>query len=355
MISKSFTSGQSSLNLDIDYSKHKRYINIAAGLNPYVINIPPTTACLINDPSPEIISFYRHLTNPDFIEELKTFSIAWKLLEQYALDTVNEHFMSFLDYSDGVISKNDLTYIVRAILLMHLDNPKFDLFVRNEFCVSFDMFINSMVKSISQELIRLKTKVGNQEFSSSVSDEFIRCIETAYRNGLYNHYQNLYNWEKTELIHCLSTAKLTAIWYFISQLSQGNSVMYDKNGNIKSAYGGASANFFDFEPLIQLFTSDTIKNWWKNTTFYNLNPDHFLSSMPISEDDIVVYPLNGNAGNHLKSLTDKQQTILSILDSISSKWVIIAPRESAELVLSYYSAPVKLLPANLEGFSIITN
>lgn len=337
MTTKPFFIWDNPIKLEFGNINFNRYIEVLVGAGSLYFTIPNKTKCLINDPNTDLIQFYRNAGNKEFIDEITVFSFQWKLIERFSLDSVNELFQSFLDYSDGIISKTDLNFIVRAIILMHLDNPKYLTFTKHDFVVSSDMFINSIIKCIVQELDRLKTKVDKENFTPSASDEFIRNIETSFRCGFYSHFLNLYNWKKLDLVSNISEPKLTAIWFFLSQVSNGAKIQYDKNGNIKNQYGGESFNYYNFTPAIDSIINNKIQSRIENTIFWNMTPELFLSTFKFEPDDFVV--LNLTDDNQIYSTNNrfyKEQYInlITILNKLNNKWVVITdtvPDKSFEL------------------------
>jgi site-specific DNA-adenine methylase len=286
----------------------------------------PKTHCILNDSNRDVVSFYKNLDSPELIQQISICAKNWQLLSDFCLLSAHEIYISFIDFVNNIITQEDIQHMVRAIVLMNTDIEKFQELFSNNFVVSHDMFINALIKAVVNQLSKLKSTTGTC-IETEIPDSFVVSIETAFKTGYFNHFQNLINWQNTDLIDCIDEHKHLAIWFFISKTSKGNKVIYDENGNLKNQYGGVSFNTIDFKKSVETIQSDLLKQVLKKSTFYNLPFAQFLKTIEPTIDDFILADLrtvNQFAGT---SPDFKQHntytTLIKELNLYKSKWMVL--------------------------------
>lgn len=274
----------------IEINKFSRYIEVSLGASQSLLHFNPSIPCFLNDTNTDLINFYKNINEPELQKELNQFSEKWNLIGKFSSFSSTEILVSFQDYTEGIISNEDISYIIRAIILLNMNHEEFIPLFEKSFVVSIDMFSNSLIKSVVDELLKLKGDIHIDEKNSD-SDLFRYYIEQAFRSGFYEHFKSLVNWQKTELIDCISLTKHLASWFFLKELRKGHHLQYDLNGNLKNHYGGANCSENYFETQVNKVCDPIFLNKISTSNLYNLNPYDFLKEIQVNKDDIVVVNL----------------------------------------------------------------
>lgn len=304
----------------------KRYIDVNIGKGILFFANKPSVPCLINDSNKDVFEIYKNLNDAAFHQEVETCTDNWILLAHFSRLSAKEIYISFLDFLKNIITQEDIQYMVRAIVLMNTDVEKFSSLFSNNFVISHDMFINALIKSVVNELVKLKSTTGNYS-DTDMPDSFVEAIETAFRSGYFTHFQNLINWQNTDLIDCMVLPKYLAIWYFIIKTAKGNKIITDENGNLKSQYAGSQLNTINFKDCLQLINEDSFFNNWYQHSFSSLPIDQFLSSIAIQDGDFILADLRASnqftsSRLELKQKNTYSQLIKQLLTT-KAQWMVI--------------------------------
>ncbi len=273
---------------NIDINKFNRYIEVKIGAAKSLSYFNPNIPCLLNDSNTDLISFYKNLHDPELQLELRAFADNWLLIGKYCSFSVDEIFMAFQDFNNEVISSEDIGYMIRAIVLMNINHEDFSPLFEKKFIVSIDIFSNAIIKSVVDALLKLKGDDNLTNTKNSYSDFFAENIETAIRSCFYEHFKNLINWQKTELIDCININKHLAIWFFIKELGKGHHLYYNKNGNFKNHYGGTKYNNCNFSEKVEQICNPQFIAKLQHSNLYNLNPFDFVNKVKIKNSDVVI-------------------------------------------------------------------
>jgi hypothetical protein len=266
------------------YPNFKKYININFGNGYNYFLVLPKVNCHINDPNPEVINFYKNISETNLLSELKKISDAWLLLGYFSKLSAKEIYISFKDYINNIITSEDIKYMVQAIIFMNINNDAFNLLFDKSFIISIDLFTKSLINKTVDQVKKIKSIT---DIYKTTQNDFETIIETGLRKGFFEHFQNLINLQNTGLIDCISNTKRYSIWFFLGETSKGNKIVYDNNNNLKCQYGGKKSNSISLKSFIEKFNSYEIKELLKRTSFYNMSMFDFIKSIDIKEDDII--------------------------------------------------------------------
>ncbi|MCK9206550.1 MAG: hypothetical protein M0P66_05500 [Salinivirgaceae bacterium] len=310
------------LNLNVGTYSRCIHINIGKGVEVFNQNL--AKEYLINDSNPEIISFYKSLTNPLLLEEINKLATNWKLIAEFSKICSNEIFISYTDFENKIISIEDVQYMVRAIVLMNIDIEKYNQLFSHSFLVSYDMFLNTLIKNT---VIKLEKNKGVY-FGTANNNNFHHLIESSFKYSFFNHFQNMLNLQNTNLVDCLEPQKQIAIWYFLSLLAKGNRMIYDINENLKSLYAAEVLNPDVVDEKLKYLTTLSSHPFLERTAFYNLPYHVFLKQISPKTDDFIL--VDFRTINLLKSSTQDLRpiplvnNIINLVEKLPSKWVVLA-------------------------------
>lgn len=275
------------LKTDIDLSKYNRYIEVVLGEGESFIELDPQIPCILNDSNTDLISFYKYIHEPELQHELKNFAKNWTLIGEFANFSSNEILIAFQDLNQGIISSEDVEYMIRAIVMMNMLHDNFIPLFEQKFVVSPDLFNNALINPVVDVLLKLKGDNLSEKYTSE-EEGFRLNIETAFRRGFYRHFRSLLNWQKTELIDCISLSKHLASWMFIKEFSKESHLNYDKNGNIKNHYGGTLLNDKSFENKVNSLCQPEFIKKIQSATLHNNTPTQFVRQIGVNKEDLVI-------------------------------------------------------------------
>ncbi len=299
----------------IRFDKYDRYIEVILGKGMSLMDFNPEITCLLNDPNTDLINFYRNIQEPSLYEELDSFSKQWKLIGRFCEFSSEEIYMAFQDYDNEIISSDDVGFMIRAIIMMNMNHDEFIPLVEQKFVVSIDMFANSLIKSVVNTLLKLKGDKLNSE-----KIYFDQNLETGFKSGFYDHFKNLVNMQKTDIIDCITLTKHLACWFFIKELAKGQHLHYDLNGNLKNHYGGAAFNSIDFQENIKQVFNPEFLSKLNRSQLFNQSPTGFLKEIKVGTNDIVIANLtdlnvvlaNGKNYSGINSHIDQVKQIVTM-------------------------------------------
>ncbi|MDA3891844.1 MAG: hypothetical protein PF517_09300 [Salinivirgaceae bacterium] len=303
----------------ININKYNRYLEVILGEGESLMEFNPAIPCYLNDSNTDLISFYKYLNEPDLHSELKLFAQNWELIGKFSRFCSGEILIAFQDLNQGIISSEDVEYMIRAIVMMNMHQDEYIPLFEQKFVVSLDLFTNALINPVVDALLKLKGDKLSDKFESE-EEGFKASMETAFKKGFFRHFRSLINWQKTELIDCISLSKHFASWLFIKEFSKEPHLNYDKNGNIKNHYGGVNCNDKVFIKKVNQITNlDFIKKI-QNSSLRNNTPTQFLENIEATNKDIIVANLsnsniilsNGKNYSGLNSQIDQVKNIINM-------------------------------------------
>jgi hypothetical protein len=267
----------------IELNNYTRYIDVFLGEGQSLMHFSPNIPCILNDPNTDLINFYKYINEPSLKEELAAFAENWELIGKFSSLCNAEILMAYQDLSTEIISTEDVGFMIRAIVMMNMNHEEFSPLFEQKFVVSIDMFTNGLIKPIVNALLKLK--------GDTAAENFKQDIETAFRSGFYEHFKNLINWQKTDLIDCISLSKHFASWLFIKEFGKSHHLHYDQNGNLKTHYGGEDYNRKSFHSKLEQISNPAFITKIKNAKLFNTNPIDFIQEVCVTNSDLVLINL----------------------------------------------------------------
>jgi hypothetical protein len=338
-------------SINIDFSRFSRYCDTMVGNGKSILEFWPKGPCLLNDSNTDITNFYKNIHDPELIKKLKGFLENWKLIEKFSSISSDEIIMSYNDFDSGIISSEDLSFMLRAIIMMNMDNEEFNQLFEKNFVISIDMLINTLIKQIESSLITLKTQ--NQKIEQC---NFILYLEHTFKSGFYEHFKTLMNLQKTELIDCLTLNTHLTLWFYLKEFGKGKHLNYDSNGNIKNSYDKKS-NIQDSVLLLSSFEDVKFTTTLKNATISNISLSSFIQEITPNKEDILVANLEANnvvlsTGKNHSTLQNKLDLIKPLLIDTTNVLISIDTEKEAHEIMMQCSEKFQLIKSNTKYYII---
>jgi len=307
--------------------KFERYIDLNFGNGEILFSLNTDKPCLINDTNATLIEFYSKLSEEDFILELESFSSAWSLLKQFSYYSADEIFITFQDLLKNIITVEDTEYIIRAIILMNIDDEKFSSLFNRNFLINLDLFTSSIIKSIVNEFKVIKGAFVSLNIDNLIiTEEFKKSIESAFKQGFFNHFQNIINLQNTDFISVLNKDRIMALWYFLSQNCKGKFSFVEKESH-KNKYNTDSKRENDLENMVDYFKTSEFNILNKNATYSALSVSDFLKSFESKKDDFICadFRSTGYFSENARDVSLKNEIAKTIeyLNNTEANWVLI--------------------------------
>lgn len=237
---------------------------------------------LINDKSGELIHLYQMIAtqNEDFFIKINGINDNWinitKLTDKHAvkLREIYEY------YRTKQIDKQQLSDLTTEFLCAHAS--EFNDLLKSNFNIALDNFINELIKSYTNKVIRMASIEGKK--GTLCEEDIADNIEGAFKNAFYMHFRYLYN--HIEELH-ITTSFATAIYFFIREYCYSSMFRYNKSGKFNVPYGGISYNKKTLTKKIQYFSSPELVAQLQNTKICNLDFEEFFKQNPPKKNDFI--------------------------------------------------------------------
>lgn len=342
-----------------DIPDHDRFIDLNVGNGEILFTLCPEKSCFVNDTNTALIEFYQELSNPEFLFELEKIANAWDLLKEFSHYSADEIFITFQDLLKDIITVEDSEYIIRAIILMNIDDDKFSKLFNRSFLINLDLFTSSIINSVVNEFKVVKGAFVSLDIDTlQINEEFRKSIEMAFKFGFFNHFQNILNLQNTNFISVLNKNKQRALWYFLSQNSKGKFKFVEKESH-KNKFNAEYHPTVTFSERITYFKSDAFKTFKKRINFSNKNLGEFIDYLNPSSSDFICGDFRGS-GYFAESTRDvflKNELVKTIefLKNSQSKWILLfSSQRFVEILETYVSIDTQTIEIQ-EKPIIITN
>lgn len=309
----------------LEFPKFERYIDLNVGNGDLLFMVKPATPSYINDTNNILIDFYKNLSNPNLLDELEKLANAWSLLKDFSYFSADEIFITFQDLLKDIITLEDSEYIIRAIILMNIDNDKFNSLFNRSFLINLDLFTSAIIKSVISEFKKVRAAFAHLE-NVVINEEFRKMIETAFKYGFFNHFQNMLNLQNTGFINVIDQNKCFALWYFLSQTCKGRFTYILKESHTNK-YGGEENNNLDILQITKQFKSKEFKTILDHCNFSSVPFSELLDSIELHETDFICGDFRSSnyfsaSSKDVFIKNDLEKAIKKIIQS-KSKWLLI--------------------------------
>lgn len=237
---------------------------------------------LINDKSDELISLYNMVKNQnkEFFDKLIAFDHNWKIIS----NVVDNHsyflITLYTSYKDNIYNEQELNDEISEFVLANAD--EFNGLLRRSFNCQIENFVNELIKSIRNKMIRMKRLEMTK--GALCEKDLISNIECSLKTAFYTHFRFLIN-HKEEF--GLSDAFATSIYFFMRQTCYSSMFRYNKNGQFNVPYGGISYNRKSFLNKIDYFQNSDLVKHLNKTKIGNMDFYDFMHENPPKKDDFV--------------------------------------------------------------------
>ncbi len=277
-------------DLKIDFTPFKRYLEPLLGNGETLRLLSPTIPTFLNDLNAETVEFYRGLHQVHIRKELDLLADNWDRLKRFIDLSASEIFMVYLDFLRGIITSEDISFMLRAIIMVNMEQEEYNDLIGNSFVVSFDMLLNSWALNIEKELVHMKSEKAFAKLTEPDAS-FNQYIESALKQGLFAHLKNLTSLQNTDLIDCLENNKSLATQFFLKQYSKEKQLAYDSRGNLRLHYDAQAGLKLDFKKEFMPFFKEEFKAFINPKALYNQLPETFLQYMRPDKEDLIVFNL----------------------------------------------------------------
>ncbi len=304
---------------NINVNSFERYIEPLVGAGKTLLSFNPSISCFLNEPEADSYKFFKNIDNPDLVKELELISNNWHLLKAFCNISVGEIYMVYSDFCNGIISADDINFMIRAILMVNMEDDSYHSLIGKNFAVSFDMLSNSWVQCIENTIIKLKS--DGVLSAEKPDNEFKNKIEVSLKKGLFKHLVNLINLQNTGLIECLEDNKRLATLYFLKCCSKEKQLIFDKESNLKIQFDSNNNCSNNFTNCYKMFFNGNISKL-NIRSIENMSIAEFIKSInPTRNDVVVINTLN-------RQLSDKRNSIsklilMELFQNYISNYVIV--------------------------------
>lgn len=256
----------------------------------------------INDKSEELIDLYTLIKNKntEFIEKIDAINHNWKVIENVVLNHSIEISQIYFRYKNNIIDKFKLYDEISAFVLHNAN--EFNGLLSPEFNVGIHNFVNELIKSFNNKIIRM-TKLEREKGELSENDILLN-IEAAFKSAFYMHFRYLYN---NSVKLNLSKSFHIAIYFYIREFCYSSMFRYNANGEFNVPYGGISYNKKYLTKKIEYFNSDELHEHLSKTKICSLDFFDFLKENKPSIYDFMFLdpPYDTEFNTYAKNVFDK--------------------------------------------------
>lgn len=257
----------------------------------------------LNDKSEELIELYQLVQKQDsaFLTNLIQIDHNWRVIESVVLNHSEEISQIYYQYKNGTIDKLKLYDKISSFVLHNA--TEFNGLLSSEFNVGIQNFVNELIKSFQNKIIRM---VDIEKEKGNLSKEdFLSNIECAFKSAFYMHFRYLYNHSKK---FNLSKSFYIAIYYFIREFCYSSMFRYNGNGEFNVPYGGISYNRKYLTKKIEYLKDSELNKQLGKTKISCADFHDFLSTYKPKANDFMFLdpPYDTEFSTYAKNTFDKK-------------------------------------------------
>jgi DNA adenine methylase len=277
---------------EYQYIKHlipvfDRYFEPFFGGGAIYFKLQPAKA-VINDFSSDLIEFFRFLKGENdhesFLREMLHYVENWEKIPDYIKLFDNQFIDLYHQFKQDKITFEQLKENVAQYLEEHEQN--FNGLFEAGFCLDHKNLVRRITENLISKIRR--TKKIETTRGEMLEGDLEKNIETAFRSGFYMHFRDLMN---GRIKGKVSTAKMTANYYFIREFCYGSMFRFNAKGEFNIPYGGVAYNSKDFRKKVERMLTDDFKQLFANTVIEVGDFEEALKKhQPTSDDFIFLDP-----------------------------------------------------------------
>jgi DNA adenine methylase len=304
--------------------KFDRYVEPFFGGGALFFDLEPKKA-IVNDVSPELMTFYKLLKNGRsgeiFKEELYKYVEAWEKINVY-MKVFGDSFLDLYKRNrDNKISEDALNNEIDKLFEDKI--IPFNGLFKKEFCIVRENLLKEIKSNLISKVKRTKIIDTKGNFSDG---DIKKNIETGFRSGFYMHFRWLMNKSKRNEIE-IEKEKKIANWYFIREYCYGGMFRFNAKGDFNVPYGGIGYNTKDFRGKVDYIFSKQVRDLLSNTQTENRDFEDLLKSSELNENDFVFLdpPYDTEFSEYEENPFTKkdQERLAKTLINLKAKWILI--------------------------------
>jgi DNA adenine methylase len=278
----------------------------------------------INDISPELVSLYRIVgqANQRFFQSLEKICQQWTQITIFAERHQAELQMMFRQYATGMHGKEVLKEHTRAFVEKH--SEVFSV-MANGLCITGmeTRFCEEMDRCLREKNLRM---VSQEEKHGALSDaDVLANLESALKQGFYNHARHLYN---NIAVYEIELPLAAALFFFVRDNAYAAMFRYNSQGKYNAPYGGLSYNHKDLARKATALRAPDVQQLLSTVVIENLDFEEFLRQQEPGEDDFIFFdpPYISSFSTYAQHVFDEQdhQRLARYLScECKARWMLV--------------------------------
>ncbi|WP_207492558.1 DNA adenine methylase [Aridibaculum aurantiacum] len=248
----------------------------------------PQGKAFLNDKSKDLFAFYSLIHSSLLKKHLLKYADAWDEAKVLTMACTSKLLPIFVKFIKGAYQLEQLQSQVKFIVEDEISNKHYSL-LDESFIIDSNAFKTKLAHSIADKIKRIAA-ISIKEQRHFTKSELSEHIETGIKSGLYLYLRKITNQHATGALS-LPKEKAVANWYFVREFCYASMFRFNAKGEFNIPYGGIAYNKKDFRQKVNNIFSPTIKELFKNASFYNHDFEEFLrKTKPHKGDFIFVDP-----------------------------------------------------------------
>ena len=307
--------------------EYEKYIEPFFGGGALFFDLQPTEA-FINDLMPDLMQFYRFIktNNQKFHNEIKDLTNFWYRIPIYKEVFDFKLIDVYFELRDEFLAENEFIKIIDYEF--ENSSKEFNRIFNNSFQYDHFELKEKIRESVKNRLLRLVNRIDNKKRFDCT--DVNSHIETAFRNGFYMLFRDIYN--SFNIKGKMKLESKIAIFYFIREFCFGGMFRESQSGGFNIPYGGQNYNKKDFNRKVFYMLSSEVKDLFKNTQIETLDFELAIKKAKPSKNDFIFldppYDTNFSKYGDNSFSKDDHRRLSHVLHNLNSKFILIIKETS---------------------------